>query len=140
MGMILRIASSRIVGQGDIVGRSGYFSLNLSANSVMRGRLDARRTLKSLVADLRLIYDFLVLRSLILCGFSTRSKASMVCTHVIPRLRIAALWPTWVFGKRPFFLKRIFMAKNAILMATIIRVNNSVFNIFAYICATKLRK
>ncbi|MFK2800921.1 hypothetical protein ACIXUN_19020, partial [Bacteroides fragilis] len=42
------------VGQGDIVGRSGYFSLNLSANSVMRGRLDARRTLKSLVADLRL--------------------------------------------------------------------------------------
>ena len=55
MGMILRIASSRIVGQGDIVGRSGYFSLNLSANSVMRGRLDARRTLKSLVADLRMI-------------------------------------------------------------------------------------
>ena len=57
MGMILRIASSRIVGQGDIVGRSGYFSLNLSANSVMRGRLDARRTLKSLVADLRSIED-----------------------------------------------------------------------------------
>ena len=56
MGMILRIASSRIVGQGDIVGRSGYFSLNLSANSVMRGRLDARRTLKSLVADLRVTY------------------------------------------------------------------------------------
>ena len=55
MGMILRIASSRIVGQGDIVGRSGYFSLNLSANSVMRGCLDARRTLKSLVADLRQI-------------------------------------------------------------------------------------
>ena len=54
MGMILRIASSRIVGQVDIVGRSGYFSLNLSANSVMRGRLDARRTLKSLVADLRI--------------------------------------------------------------------------------------
>ena len=57
MGMILRIASSRIVGQGDIVGRSGYFSLNLSANSVMRGRLDARRTLKSLVADLRFIKE-----------------------------------------------------------------------------------
>ena len=53
MGMILRIASSRIVGQGDIVGRSGYFSLNLSANYVLRGCLDARRTLKSLVADLR---------------------------------------------------------------------------------------
>lgn len=61
MGMILRIASSRIVGQGDIVGRSGYFSLNLSANSVMRGRLDARRTLKSLVADLRSI-QFLIIR------------------------------------------------------------------------------
>lgn len=60
MGMILRIASSRIVGQGDIVGRSGYFSLNLSANSVMRGRLDARRTLKSLVADLRLYKMFLI--------------------------------------------------------------------------------
>ena len=59
MGMILRIASSRIVGQGDIVGRSGYFSLNLSANSVMRGRLDARRTLKSLVADLRINYMIL---------------------------------------------------------------------------------
>ena len=59
MGMILRIASSRIVGQGDIVGRSGYFSLNLSANSVMRGRLDARRTLKSLVADLRKTSRFL---------------------------------------------------------------------------------
>lgn len=58
MGMILRIASSRIVGQGDIVGRSGYFSLNLSANSVMRGRLDARRTLKSLVADLRLLSNY----------------------------------------------------------------------------------
>lgn len=58
MGMILRIASSRIVGQGDIVGRSGYFSLNLSANSVMRGRLDARRTLKSLVADLRFVIVF----------------------------------------------------------------------------------
>ena len=61
MGMILRIASSRIVGQGDIVGRSGYFSLNLSANSVMRGRLDARRTLKSLVADLRKIINGLII-------------------------------------------------------------------------------
>ena len=66
MGMILRIASSRIVGQGDIVGRSGYFSLNLSANSVMRGRLDARRTLKSLVADLRIIILMLQVY-----GFST---------------------------------------------------------------------
>ena len=61
MGMILRIASSRIVGQGDIVGRSGYFSLYLSANSVMRGRLDARRTLKSLVADLRLYFCHVIL-------------------------------------------------------------------------------
>ena len=69
MGMILRIASSRIVGQGDIVGRSGYFSLNLSANSVMRGRLDARRTLKSLVADLRQIKKYSFLYSLS-CRFS----------------------------------------------------------------------
>jgi len=52
------------VGQGDIVGRSGYFSLNLSANSVMRGRLDARRTLKSLVADLRMSYKLLPLPAL----------------------------------------------------------------------------
>ena len=69
MGMILRIASSRIVGQGDIVGRSGYFSLNLSANSVMRGRLDARRTLKSLVADLRFntfsLYSYYSIRYLL---------------------------------------------------------------------------
>ena len=49
-------------GARDIVGRSGYFSLNLSANSVMRGRLDARRTLKSLVADLRLISGAVELR------------------------------------------------------------------------------
>ena len=55
MGMILRIVSSRIEGQGDIVGRSWYFSINLSANSVMRGRLEARITMKSLVADLRVI-------------------------------------------------------------------------------------
>ena len=71
MGMILRIASSRIVGQGDIVGRSGYFSLNLSANSVMRGRLDARRTLKSLVADLRLKKmknEFLICRMQYFCA------------------------------------------------------------------------
>ena len=53
MGMILRIVSSRIAGLGDVVGRSGCFSLNLSDNSVMRGRVHARRTLKGLVADLR---------------------------------------------------------------------------------------
>ena len=69
MGMILRIASSRIVGQGDIVGRSGYFSLNLSANSVMRGRLDARRTLKSLVADLRLNISFIFFVSFFSCSW-----------------------------------------------------------------------
>ena len=38
-----------------IVGRSGCFCLNLSDNSVMRGRVHARRTLKGLVADLRVI-------------------------------------------------------------------------------------
>ncbi|MCM0266218.1 hypothetical protein, partial [Bacteroides fragilis] len=53
------------VGQGDIVGRSGYFSLNLSANSVMRGRLDARRTLKSLVADLRVYIRWLAILQII---------------------------------------------------------------------------
>ena len=73
MGMILRIASSRIVGQGDIVGRSGYFSLNLSANSVMRGRLDARRTLKSLVADLRMYYNIFILPSSMKKFIKTRS-------------------------------------------------------------------
>ena len=80
MGMILRIASSRIVGQGDIVGRSGYFSLNLSANSVMRGRLDARRTLKSLVADLRIkffIFPF----------FKSFDFAGRVVFHVRPKRR-----------------------------------------------------
>ena len=74
MGMILRIASSRIVGQGDIVGRSGYFSLNLSANSVMRGRLDARRTLKSLVADLRLTF--------IVAFFHSFFIISQACKHL----------------------------------------------------------
>jgi len=79
MGMILRIASSRIVGQGDIVGRSGYFSLNLSANSVMRGRLDARRTLKSLVADLRLIsYKTCFIKIM----FANLSNQMMYCTSL----------------------------------------------------------
>ena len=71
MGMILRIASSRIVGQGDIVGRRWYFSLNLSANSVMRGRLDARRTLKSLVADLRNIKNLFIRISCFIFGKDT---------------------------------------------------------------------
>ena len=35
------------------VGRSGCFSLNLSGNSVMRGRVHTRRMLKGLVANLR---------------------------------------------------------------------------------------
>jgi len=101
MGMILRIASSRIVGQGDIVGRSGYFSLNLSANSVMRGRLDARRTLKSLVADLRykLDYRFIQCRFIHVCtlclipvsfrqkGFSTPVPA----VHEMPD-KLPGLW------------------------------------------------
>ena len=38
-----------------ILGKSGCFGLNLSDNSVMRGRVHARRTLKGLVADLRVI-------------------------------------------------------------------------------------
>src|SRR5574344_1713963 len=54
MGMILCIASSHIVGEGDIVGRSGCFKFKLSANSVMRGRVNAIRTFKGLVADLRI--------------------------------------------------------------------------------------
>ena len=37
-----------------VVGRSWHFCLNLYDNSVMRGRVHARRTLKGLVADLRL--------------------------------------------------------------------------------------
>ncbi|MCY6292030.1 hypothetical protein OXV68_05780 [Bacteroides fragilis] len=59
-----------MVGQGDIVGRSGYFSLNLSANSVMRGRLDARRTLKSLVADLRYYTTLSFLRMQVISFFN----------------------------------------------------------------------
>ena len=79
MGMILRIASSRIVGQGDIVGRSGYFSLNLSANSVMRGRLDARRTLKSLVADLR-GYMFLLPKNKQITTFARKATTLLLCS------------------------------------------------------------
>ena len=77
MGMILRIASSRIVGQGDIVGRSGYFSLNLSANSVMRGRLDARRTLKSLVADLR------INKKKVICPKESSVFPAGYCNHLL---------------------------------------------------------
>ena len=54
MGMILCIAPSHIVGYGDIVDRSGGFKFKLSANSVMRGRVNAIRTFKGLVANLRL--------------------------------------------------------------------------------------
>ncbi|WP_418849549.1 hypothetical protein, partial [Phocaeicola sp.] len=42
----------------DVVGRSGCFCLNLSDNSVMRGRVHARRTLKGLVADLRQVRKY----------------------------------------------------------------------------------
>ena len=56
MSMILRIVSSRIVWAGDVMGRSGCFSLNLSDNSVMSGRVHARRTLKGLVADLNIFF------------------------------------------------------------------------------------
>ena len=38
---------------GGIVGRSGYFNLNLSDNSVTRERVHVSRTMKDLVADLR---------------------------------------------------------------------------------------
>ena len=57
MGKILRIASSCIVGTEDVEGYSGCFSLNLSDNSVMRERVSARRTLKGLVVDLRIIHE-----------------------------------------------------------------------------------
>ena len=90
MGMILRIASSRIVGQGDIVGRSGYFSLNLSAISVMRGRLDARRTLKSLVADLRYIcfqYSCMGNLHILLAVFSETDYCPCTCQCAIDAKR-----------------------------------------------------
>ena len=92
MGMILRIASSRIVGQGDIVGRSGYFSLNLSANSVMRGRLDARRTLKSLVADLR-IYTNISMMTYILLSIIISQKTYQIAFCNIKFCRISILNP-----------------------------------------------
>nr|WP_298656561.1 hypothetical protein [uncultured Prevotella sp.] len=53
MVQVRALSQVALWGKGDIVGRSGYFSLNLSDNSVMRGRVHARRTLKGLVADLR---------------------------------------------------------------------------------------
>jgi hypothetical protein len=37
----------------------------------------------------------------------------------MPRWRMALLPLTWVFGKRPFFFKMIFIAKNAMQIATI---------------------
>ena len=43
-----------------IVGRSGYFSLNLSNNSVMRERVHVNRTMKDLVADLRIMKSVLL--------------------------------------------------------------------------------
>ena len=82
MGMILRIASSRIVGQGDIVGRSGYFSHNLSDDSVMRGRLDARRTLKSLVADLRYVKVSQLIFSISKC-IQNAIEVNMFCCYKV---------------------------------------------------------
>ena len=61
MSMKLRIVSSRIVWSGDVVIRSGCFSLNLSDNSVMSGRVHVRITLKALVADLRIIIFLIIL-------------------------------------------------------------------------------
>ena len=71
MGMILCIAPSHIVGYGDIVDRSGGFKFKLSANSVMRGRVNAIRTFKSLVADLRFIF----LSIKLLCRFKDQGYA-----------------------------------------------------------------
>ncbi|MDR5579034.1 hypothetical protein BJP75_00007735 [Bacteroides thetaiotaomicron] len=105
MGMILRIASSRIVGQGDIVGRSGYFSLNLSANSVMRGRLDARRTLKSLVADLRGITG---IERLVVVGTSPfNTRGSFLSTRSV--LSIAIIFPAINNAARKDKIKRTFI-------------------------------
>ena len=102
MGMILRIASSRIVGQGDIVGRSGYFSLNLSANSVMRGRLDARRTLKSLVADLR----FLVKKIIIIHIFILFSERTPPQKKQKYRLLILIIYTTFTSDLTSFSFRR----------------------------------
>lgn len=67
-----------------------------------------------------------------------RSAASMDCTHVMPLLRMAALCPMWRLGKRPFFFSISLMARKHMLTATIMSVNNSVFNIFMYICGAKI--
>ena len=42
------------------MGCSGELYLNLSANSVMRGHVHARRALKGLVADLRIIFFVMI--------------------------------------------------------------------------------
>ena len=73
---------------------------------------------------------FFAERSLMRWGLGMRSMASMVCTHVMPRLRMAALWPTCVFGNRPFFFNKILTARKTMLAATIISVNSNVFHIF----------
>ena len=51
-----------------IVGKSGCFGLNLSDNSVMRGRVHTRRTLKGLVVDLRIINEM-----------NNNAKYSIIC-------------------------------------------------------------
>ena len=46
-----------------IEGCSGYFYLNLFDNSVMRGRVNTRRTLKGLVAGLRIIIKLMFIKT-----------------------------------------------------------------------------
>ena len=53
LGIILRIASSHIVGVRGYCRQKWCFKFKLSANSVMRGCVNAIRMLKGLVADLR---------------------------------------------------------------------------------------
>ncbi|RHC70991.1 hypothetical protein DW831_20410 [Bacteroides uniformis] len=70
------------------MGRSGYFSLNLSANSVMRGRLDARRTLKSLVADLRIDNKFLFISIIDLDKAMSQTCIIFTTTIIKPPLTV----------------------------------------------------
>ena len=60
-----------------IVGKSGCFGLNLSDNSVMRGRVHAKRTLKGLVADLR-IYTF-HLKPRALFKLNIKKSTAIIC-------------------------------------------------------------
>lgn len=55
--------------------------------------------------------------SLMRYGLRVRCRASCVCAQVMPFLRRAALWLTWVLGKWPFFFSRILMQSSAMLRA-----------------------